>query len=118
MLFLITLAGAFVAQTPAATPSDFFKRGTPTFVVGTAGDDHADRAIKAQAAMIRDLLFPAAKIIDDSAVNVAKGPAAWPANPILYGGPHVNHVLAKLCVAAVSHGTREVNRRRSDVRGR
>ena len=96
MLFLITLAGALIAQITGATPNDFFKRGTPTFVVGTAGDDHADRAIKAQAAMIRDLLFPAARIIDDSALDVAKGPAEWPANPILYGGPHANHVLAKL----------------------
>ena len=95
-LFLITLAGSLAAQTPSTTPNDFFKRGTPTFIVGTAGDDQADRAIKAQAAMIRDLLFPAAKIIDDSAVDVAKGPAAWPANPILYGGAHLNHVLAKL----------------------
>jgi len=95
MLFSITLIGCFGAQAPAS-PNDFFKRGTPTFVVGTAGDDRADRAIKAQAALIRDLMFPAAKIIDDSAVDVAKGPAAWPANPILYGGPHVNHVLAKL----------------------
>lgn len=96
MFFLITLAGSLVVQPSAATPNDFFKRGTPTFIVGTAGDDRADRAIRAQAVMIRDLLFPAAKIIDDSAVDVAKGPMAWPANPVVYGGPRVNHVLAKL----------------------
>lgn len=98
-LSIFTLTSALVAQTPSATHSDFFKRGTPTFVVGTAGDDQADRAIKAQVVVIRDLLFPAAKIFDDSAVDVPKGPTAWPANPILYGGPHVNHVLAKLGVS-------------------
>lgn len=98
-LAMLPLTGALVAQTPSATPNDFYKRGTPTFVAGTAGDEHADCAIKAQAAMIRDLLFPTAKIIDDLAVDVSKGPAAWPANPILYGGPQVNHVLAKLGVS-------------------
>ena len=98
-LFLFTLTDALIAQTPSATHDDFYKRGTPTFVVGTAGDDRADRAIKAQVAMIRDLLFPTANIIDDSAVDVPKGPAAWPAHPILYGGPHVNVVLAKLGVS-------------------
>jgi hypothetical protein len=96
MLFSITIAGFLVSQTPSATPNDFFKRGTPAFVVGTAGNDRVDKAVKAQAALIRDLLFPAARIIDDSAIDLVKGHAAWPANPVLYGGPHVHHTLAKL----------------------
>lgn len=90
------LPGSLAAQSPSATPNEFFDRGTPTFVVGTAGDDLVGRAIRAQAGLIRDLLFPTAQIIADSAVDTAKGPAAWPANPVLYGGPHVNQVLAKL----------------------
>jgi hypothetical protein len=97
------LPGSLVAQPPSPTANDFFKRGRPTFVVGTAGDELADRAIKAQVAMIRDLLFPTAQIIDDSAVDVAKGPAAWPANPILFGGPHVNQVLATLGASCPFH---------------
>jgi hypothetical protein len=92
----IALIGCLVAQAASPTPNDFFKRGTPTFIVGTAGDDRADRAIRAQAGIIRDVLFPVAKVIDDSHIDVTKGPAAWPANPIVYGGPHVNLVLAKL----------------------
>lgn len=93
---LLCAASVFGAETPSATPNDFLKRGTPTLVVGTAGDDPTDRAIKGQAAMLRDRLFPAAAIIDDLDVDVAKGPAAWPAHPVLYGGPHVNHGLARL----------------------
>jgi hypothetical protein len=96
MLFSMGLIGMFVAQNSPATPNDFFKRAMPTFIVGTAGDDRADQAIRAQATLIRDLLFPQAKIMNDSDVDVAKGPAAWPANAILFGGPHVNRVLADL----------------------
>ncbi len=92
----ITATASLAAQAPSSTPNDFFKRGTPTFIVGTAGGEQADRAIRAQAGMVRDLLFPGANLIEDSAVDVGKGPPAWPANPVLYGGPHVNHVLAKL----------------------
>jgi len=90
------LSGLFLLQPAAATPNDFFKRGTPTFIVGTAGDDLTDRAIRNQAAMLRDLLFPMAKIVSDSDIDPARGAAAWPANAIVYGGPHVNTLLAKL----------------------
>src|SRR5688572_1751032 len=63
------LHGSLAAESLSPTPDDFFKRGTPTFVVGTAGDELVDRAISAQAGMVRDLLFPTAKIIADSALD-------------------------------------------------
>ncbi len=97
------LPSSLSAQSPSPTPNHFFKRGTLTFVVGTAGDELSDRAIKAQAGMLRELLFPTAKIIDDTAMDTAKGPAAWPVNPILYGGPHINQVLAKLGASLPFH---------------
>jgi hypothetical protein len=84
------------AEASFATPNDFLARGTPTFVVGTAGDDRADRCIAAQVALIRGMLFPGAPVVADQSIDVAKGPAGWPRNPILYGGPHVNHLLAGL----------------------
>lgn len=34
------LPGALAAQAPSPTPDDFFQRGTPTFVLGTAGDEY------------------------------------------------------------------------------
>jgi hypothetical protein len=46
--------------------------------------------------MIRGMLFPDAPVVLDSSIDVAKGPEAWPKNPVLYGGPHVNTVLKAL----------------------
>ncbi len=86
-------AGAAVA-TEGATPNDFFRRGMPTFVVGTAGDERSDREIRGQAELIRGLLFPTARIVEDGSIDPAKGPGAWPANPILYGGPQSNSLMA------------------------
>jgi len=88
---LLILPGSLAAQ----TPNEFLKRGMPTFIVGTAGDDRADRAVNAQVILIRDLLFPRAKIIEDTTIDV-EGAAAWPSNPVVYGGPHVNQLLAEL----------------------
>lgn len=78
------------------TPNEFLSRGLPTFVVGTLGDDAADRAVAGQAALIQGLLFPRARLVTDSSIDVAKGPSAWPPNPTLYGGPHVSSLLAAL----------------------
>ena len=78
------------------TPNDIFARGLPTFVVGTAGDADSDRKVRAQAEAIRGMLFPEARVVDDSEIDLAAGPAGWPANPVLYGGPHVNSVAAAL----------------------
>ena len=77
------------------TPNDLIARGAPTIVVGTLGDDKADRAIAAQARMVRDL-FAGATIVPDTSIDVAAGPSGWPANPLLYGGAHVNAVVAAL----------------------
>ena len=77
------------------TPDDLLARGTPTIVVGTLGDDAADRAIAAQARMVREL-FPGATIVPDTSIDVAAGPSGWPPNPILYGGAHMNAVVAAL----------------------
>ena len=41
MLLANAFIGCLVAQTPSATPDDLFKRGAPTYIVGTAGDDRA-----------------------------------------------------------------------------
>jgi hypothetical protein len=83
------------AQHPR-TINEFFTQGTPTFIVGTAGDDAADRAIRTQASMIRDLLFPDAPILTDTEIDRT----AWPSNPVLYGGPHVNSLVAALDLPA------------------
>lgn len=79
------------AQSPAETPNSFFARGTPTFVVGTAGDERCDRAIRGQVDLMRELGFKSAPIVED--VKVAD---IWPANPILYGGAHVNALVRSL----------------------
>lgn len=84
------------------TPNDLFAQGAPTFVVGTLGDDAADRAIAAQARMIAEL-FAGATIVPDTSIDVAAGPAGWPPNPILYGGAHVNAVVAALGDAMPLH---------------
>ncbi len=81
---------------PPRTPNEFLTRGTPTFIRGTAGDERADRAIRGQIELVRSLFFPTAAAVDDTTIDATKGPAAWPANPVLYGGPHVNALLAKV----------------------
>jgi len=100
MLVLALGAGlldpAASAQEVALTPNAFFGRGTPTFVYGTAGDDDADRRTRVQADLVRSMIFPKARLIPDTAIDVSKGPKGWPPNPVLYGGTHVNRVLAAL----------------------
>jgi hypothetical protein len=96
---LLLVPGLFPAPAPVArpapaqefaTPTTFLAEATPTFVVGTAGDDRCDRAIRGQAAMIRSLLFADAALLRDDEVD------DWPATPIVYGGPHVNSLIARL----------------------
>lgn len=77
------------------TPNQLLAGGPVTFVVGTLGDDASDRSVRVQAELIRSLL-PGATIVDDVSIDVAAGPAAWPDRPVLYGGAHVNQVVAKL----------------------
>ena len=84
------------AAPPAGTtPNQFYARGTPTFIRGTLGHDRADRDIAGQIEQVRPL-FPGAPVVDDIAIDVAAGPAAWPPRPVLYGGPHAHHLVAAL----------------------
>ncbi|NUO53032.1 MAG: hypothetical protein HOV80_29650 [Polyangiaceae bacterium] len=78
------------------TPNEFYAAGTPTFVVGTAGDERSDRAIRTHVEWIRATFFPDAQIVDERSIDTTKGPAGWPKNPVLYGGPHVNWVLRSI----------------------
>lgn len=83
--------GSGSAVTTIATPQTFFAAGTPTFVVGTLGDDAADRAIAGQVALIRGLVFPASTVITDTAAV-----KQWPEHAVLYGGPHMNALVASI----------------------
>ncbi|MFO0744237.1 MAG: hypothetical protein U1F43_00995 [Myxococcota bacterium] len=78
-----------------ATPDDLFARRPLTFVLGTAGDDGADRQIATQVAMVQ-AIFDGATSLADDALDVTKGLEAWPQSPVVYGGPHVNSVMARL----------------------
>jgi hypothetical protein len=75
--------GLSAEELAATTPNDFLRRGVPTFVIGTSGDDRSDRVIRSQAELVRNLLFPQARIVTDESIDVGRGPGAWPPNPIL-----------------------------------
>ncbi|MBI5364873.1 MAG: hypothetical protein HZA53_16975 [Planctomycetes bacterium] len=87
---------ALAARAAAQSPNEFLKRGTPTFVRGTAGEDVTDKVLAAQVELLRGMLFPSAPVVDDKAIDVAKGAAAWPANPVLFGSNEHHAVLAAL----------------------
>lgn len=91
LLLLPVLALSGSAGQSVETPNAFFARGTPTFIVGTAGDERCDRAVAAQVELVRAQLFPGAAVVTDEAVG-----HAWPANPVVYGGAHVNVLVAAL----------------------
>jgi hypothetical protein len=76
----------------ATTVKAFFeKEGPVAFIVGTAGDDRVDRAIAAQANLVR-ANFPGASLMTDEEV-AAKG---WPDKPVVYGGPQNNRLMARV----------------------
>lgn len=86
-------AGTGSVSTPvvtAASPNAFFQT-VSTYIVGTTGDDISDRVIANQAELIRSTFRPAAKTLRDIDVG-----AAWPANPVVYGGAHVNAAIAAI----------------------
>lgn len=85
-----------VAEPSNTTINQFYGRGTPTFVIGTSGDDVSDRAIAVQVELVRSLFFPTATIVTDTSIDVAAGPSAWPSNAVVYGGPQVNSLIAAL----------------------
>ncbi|MCA9513843.1 MAG: hypothetical protein KC635_02770 [Myxococcales bacterium] len=97
-----TGAAADVATLPdhedgvALTPNALYARGTPTFIVGTTGDELARRTIGGQVTLLRAMLFPTAAVVPDASVDVAAGPAAWPPNPVVFGGPGQNSVAQRL----------------------
>jgi hypothetical protein len=102
------------AQDPASI-GEHLERGLPTFIVGSVGGERSLRATRAQARLVRDLLFPEARILLDVEIDVAAGPTAWPAVPVLYGGSHVNTLLARLGPALplrVSAGVIEIGGQR------
>ncbi len=87
---------ASAAALSTTTPNAFLARGAPTFVVGTQGDEAADRIVRAQARLVQGMFFPASTLADDTTLVVSKGTAAWPGHPVVYGGPHVNAALSTL----------------------
>src|SRR5690606_13731957 len=78
------------------TPNALYARGTPTFIVGTTGDEAARRTILGQVTLLRAMLFPTATVVPDAHVDVAAGPGAWPPNPVVFGGPSQNNVAQRL----------------------
>ena len=81
---------------PLATPNQRFAAGRPTFVLGTAGDDVQDRRIATQVGLLRGLALPDSEVVPDASIDLAAGVAAWPTNPVLYGGPAENSVFGAL----------------------
>ncbi len=95
LLGLAALAAVTVSAR-AQSPNQFYQRGTPTFVRGTQGEELTDKVIAAQIELVRASIFPTATVVDDKTIDPAKGAAAWPANPVLYGSNEHNSVLARL----------------------
>lgn len=78
------------------TIGELLRRGTPTFVLGTGGGVRSERAVRAQVDFVRDLLFPNAHLLADTALDVTAGPEVWPEVAVLYGGEHLNAALRAL----------------------
>ncbi len=91
-----TASSASVSPLPLATPNTFLAEGAPTFVVGTLGDEAADRIVRHQARLVQGMFFPASMLVEDTTVVSSKGADVWPRRPVVYGGPHVHAALATL----------------------
>lgn len=96
-----TAPSASASEPANMTPNTFYAGGTPTFIVGTSGDEPASRGIALQVELIRGMLFPQAKVVTDSSVDVSGGAAAWPKNPVVYGGAHVSSIVRALSLPVV-----------------
>lgn len=95
-VLVLAASMSFAARAAAQSPNEFLKRGLPTFVRGTAGEDVTDRVLAAQVELLRGMLFPAARAVDDKTIDPSKGAAAWPSNPVLFGSNEHHSVLAAL----------------------
>lgn len=84
-------SAAPTADPPPTTPNAFLARGTPTFVLGTLGDARADRDLRGQVELVRQLFFPDAPLVTDDALA-----DDLPDHPVVYGGPHVNALVRRL----------------------
>ncbi len=82
------------ADNTSTTVNDFIGRGNLTLVRGTLGDERSDQIIATQIGFVRPQLGNP-PVVDDTTIDAAE-PDSWPSNPVLYGGPHVNSVLAAL----------------------
>ncbi len=90
---------AQATETPpvtATTPNSFVRRGDPTFILGTRGDAITDRRIAGQVRLMRGLALPRSRVVSDTTIDLARGPATWPSNPLVYGGADDNAVIAGL----------------------
>ncbi len=74
------------------TPNQLFAAGSPTFVLGTLGDDDRDRRIATQVGLLRGLALPDSRVVTDAAVDRS----AWPKRAVLYGGPAENALFAEV----------------------
>lgn len=91
---LLTLL--FLPPARAQTPNAFFARGAPTIVRGTKGPELSAKANAAQAELLRSIAFPSSTVVADKSIDVEKGVAGWPANPVLIGSGESNAVLEAL----------------------
>jgi hypothetical protein len=90
------LLAVATARAEPRTPNEFLAGGPPTLIAGTLGDARDDREVRAQIELIRGMVFTHSTVVDDETVDPTKGLDGWPERPVLYGGPHVNAVLAAL----------------------
>jgi hypothetical protein len=65
-------------------------------VAGTSGTKRERSIIAAQIALYRDALFPTSRSVLDTSFDAREGAAAWPANPVLYGGPDLDRALSTI----------------------
>ena len=92
LLALLTPTTAATAP-PAPLPNDLYASTPLTFVVGTLGDDASDRIVSSQVALVRSLFFPQAAVVADTTITGATA-RDWPQHAIVYGGQHVNRLIA------------------------
>jgi hypothetical protein len=101
------------------TPDAFLARGPATLVLGTLGDDRADRDMRAQAEVLRSAL-PGATVIDDASIDVAGGGrgVAQEPHPVRWCTRQSRGRCARAGVAALRGRDPDRDRRSADRRAR